>query len=381
VQGRRAVVRCKPRALGAFARRLLVAAGVPAAHARLVAHSLVTANLRGVDSHGIQLIGSYLRQLQAGGMDPQHAGSVVAESGGCLVYDGHNGLGQVIADRCTDHALRLAHDHGLALVTARNANHFGAAGYWADKIVRAGSIGLVLCNACPIVPPWQGKSARFGTNPFCAAVPTSGPLPWMLDMATTTVALGKLSDAAFRGQRSIPESWGFLTAEGFPTTDTREAQAGQPTPFGTYKGSGLAMLVEMLTAGLSGGPMATEITPFGKGAAPLQISHSYLVIDPARFLGGGEYARRMERLTQMIKSSEPAAGYDEVLVAGEPECRQARERKREGIPIPFALWRQLGELAAALKVAGPAGPRLPGRPRARKTKASLAPTGRPQGRP
>ena len=356
VQARRGQVLLEAETLADFGRRLLRAVGVPEAHARLVADSLVAANLRGVDSHGMQMIGSYLKQLQAGGVVPAAEGAVVAESGACLTYDGQNGLGQVVADRCTEHALRLARTSGLALVVARNANHFGAAAYWAEKIVRGGGVGFVMCNACPIVPPWQGKTARFGTSPFCAALPSSGPLHWMLDMATTTVALGKLGDAAYRGEATIPDWWGFLTADGQPTTDTQAAQSGQPTPFGRYKGSGLAMLVEILTAGLSGGPMASEMPAFGKGADPLRISHSYLVIDPGRFFGPGEFAGRMERLAQMVKSSEAAPGYDEVLIAGEPEWRKARERERDGIPIPASLWEQLSATATALNVSVP-GPR------------------------
>lgn len=352
-RSRRGVVRLTPATLGGFARRLLVSAGVPKASAQLVADSLVDANLRGVDSHGIQLIGSYLTQLRAGGMDPASSGAVFSESGACLVFDGQNGLGQVTAERCTEHALRLARLHGLALVIARNANHFGAAGYWADKIVRGGSIGLVMSNACPIVPPWQGKSARFGTNPFSAAVPATGPLSWMLDMATTTVSLGKLADAAYRGESTIPAEWGFLTKAGKPASDIRSAQSGQPTPFGRYKGSGIAMLVEIMTAGLSGGPMSTEGTPFGNGAEPLLISHAYLAIDPARFLGAGTFGRRMERLNQIVKSSEPAPGYEEVLIAGEPEILKKRERKKAGIPIPVSLWNQLGIWATELGVSAP----------------------------
>jgi len=356
----RGSVRLPASVLGDFGRALLQAVHVPEPHARLVADSLVAANLRGVDSHGLQMITSYLNQLTAGGVSPTAVGRVVSESGACLTYDGENGLGQVIADRCTDHALRLAHGSGLAFVVARNANHFGAAAYWAEKIVRQGCVGFVMCNACPAVPPWQGQSPRFGTNPFCAAVPASGPFSWMLDMATTTVALGKLGDAAFRGETAIPGTWGFLGPDGQPTESTSAALAGRPTPFGRYKGSGLAMMVEILTAGLSGGPMATEVPAFGQGDHALRISHSFLVIDPRRFLGAGEFPERMERLATMVKSAEPAPGYEEVLIAGEPEWRIARERAQNGIPIPIALWQQLTAVAEALKVTIPSAVSGPG---------------------
>jgi LDH2 family malate/lactate/ureidoglycolate dehydrogenase len=302
----------------------------------------------------MQMITTYLTQLKAGGVSAAAEGRVLSESGACLLYDGQNGLGQVIADRCTQQVLRLARANGIAVAVARNANHFGAAAYWAEKIVQQGCVGLVMCNACPAVPPWQGQSPCFGTNPLCAAVPSSAPRNWTLDMATTAVALGKLGDAAFRGETSIPEWWGFLGADGSAATSVAAAQAGRPSPFGRYKGSGLAMMVEILTAGLSGGPMATEIQSFGAGDRPLEISHTFLAIDPERFLGAGAFPERMERLDGLVKSSEPAAGYDEVLIAGEPEWRAAEDRAKRGIPIPVALWEQIAARAKELQVPMPA---------------------------
>ncbi len=342
--------------LAGFGRRLLEAVHVPERNARLVADSLVAANLRGVDSHGMQMIGSYLSQLRAGGVSASAEGRVVHESGACVTYDGENGLGQVVADRCTALALQRARETGLALVAARNANHFGAAAYWAEKIVREGCIGFVMCNACPVVAPWQGLSPVFGTNPFCAAVPATGAPGWMLDMATTTVALGKLGDAAYRGETEIPAWWGFAGPDGSPTTSTSAALSGRPSPFGRYKGSGLAMMVEILTAGLSGGPMATDVPAFGQGDHALQISHSFLVIDPRRFMGAGEFPARMDRLSTMVKSAEPAPGYREVLIAGEPEWRIAQARRRDGIPVPLALWEQLNAVATTLGVTPPPAP-------------------------
>lgn len=349
------VLRFRERTLGDFTWKLLAALGAPEAHARVVADSLVAANLRGVDSHGVQMMTLYVAQIQAGGMDPSAAGVVAAESGACLTYDGQNGMGQVAADRCSDHAIRLAGSGGLSLVVARNSNHFGAAGYWAEKIARSGYIGIAVCNSSPAVPPWQGKSARLGTNPIAMAVPGSDPHRWQLDMATATVAVGKLANAAHYGLKSIPAYWGFVDADGKPTTDTAAAQKGLPTPIGGYKGTGLAMMVEVLCVVLGGGPIANEVPTFrGRTSKdPLEISHSFLAIDPKRFLPLAEFETRMARLKDLMKSSETAPGYDEVLVAGEPEWRTAEERRRDGIPIPQKLWEQLSACAAPLKVVPP----------------------------
>src|SRR5665213_358351 len=178
-----------------WSERVLEAAGVAAAHAALIAESLVASSLRGVDSHGIHLLAAYLEQVAAGDVNVPATGEVVTESGACMVYNGRNGLGQVIADICSRHAIRLAREFGLGLVTARESNHFGAAAFWAMKMAAAGQIGLVFCNASPIVAPWQGREGRFGTNPICMAVPAGKREQWMLDMATTTVAANKIFKA------------------------------------------------------------------------------------------------------------------------------------------------------------------------------------------
>ena len=143
--------------LRSFTESILLAAGVPAHKAAIVAASLVAANLRGVDSHGIQLLTFYVDQLLAGEMDAHAEGRVVSESGSCLLFDGQNGIGQWIAETCCGHAIRIAGQHGVALVTARESNHFGACAWWAAKMREAGQIGIVMCNASPIVPPWQAK--------------------------------------------------------------------------------------------------------------------------------------------------------------------------------------------------------------------------------
>jgi LDH2 family malate/lactate/ureidoglycolate dehydrogenase len=238
------------------------------------------------------------------------------------------------------------------MVVARNSNHFGAAAYWARKLVRAGLIGIVMCNASPAVPPWQGKEPRVGTNPICIAVPGDGPNPWLLDMATTTVAMGKVYDASFRGETSIPPGWA-MDKDGNPTTDTQTAIEGFMLPLGGYKGSGLALAVEILSAALSGGPMSTDVGSLRRGFMPLRISQMFLAIDPARFTGLVQFQQRTARLARMVKSSTTAAGYDEVLVAGEPEWRSEQKRLCEGIPIPGPVWESLAAIAQRLGVATP----------------------------
>jgi len=334
--------------LRSFSESILLAAGVAAHKAAIVAASLVAANLRGVDSHGIQLLTFYVDQLLAGEMDPHAEGRVVSESGSCLLFDGQNGIGQWIAETCCGHAIRIAGQTGIALVTARESNHFGACAWWAEKMREAGQIGIVMCNASPIVPPWQGREGRFGTNPICMAVPG----PWLLDMATTTVAAGKVFKAFINHQPEIPAGWAF-NAEGVPTTNTAEAYHGMLMPLGGYKGSGLGFLVEILCAVLSGGAMSNEVGGIRFRGKLVRTSQMFLAIDIARYMPLEEFTERMERLVALVKSAPPAPGYDEVLVAGDPEWRTEAERLRGGIPISEGNWETLVKTAARVKVSPP----------------------------
>lgn len=331
---------------------ILLAEGLAAPKARLMAESLVAASLRGVDSHGVHLIPYYIRQFRAGNIDLAAEGHVVSESGACLVYDGEHGLGQHVSAVCSDHAVRLAREHGLGMVVARNSNHFGAAAFWGQRIARHGMIGIVMCNASPSVPPWQGREGRIGTNPICVAVPSTGRGGWLLDMATTTVAMNKIVQAAANNEPAIPPGWA-MDRDGVPTTDTAAARRGWLMPLGGYKGSGLGMMVEILCAVLSGGAMSTAVGGLHILERLMNTSQMFLAIDVARFLPLEEFQARMEHLITLVKSAPPARGYDEVLVAGDPEWRAEAERLRNGVPVDRSTWQRLRELAAEAGLAVP----------------------------
>lgn len=328
-----------------FIESVLVAAGVPCEKAPLVADPLVASSLRGVDSHGVQLLPHYVGQIERGDVNPHAEGHVVSENGACLVYDAEHGLGQVTAPICCRHAIRLAARCGLSMVVAREANHFGAAAYWGQTISREGLIGIVMCDASMQVPPWQGREARLGTNPICVSVPHPEGRGWLLDMATTTAAYGKLEQALLRGEKTIPYGWA-VDREGVPTTDLEEALKGLLMPLGGYKGTGLAMMVEILTGVLAGGPVyGTQVTGVRHRGRPMRCNHAFIAIDVARFLPLDQFYQRMEAWIRDVKSAAPAKGYDEVLVAGEPERRFEEQRRREGIPIMAGHWEPLVRLA------------------------------------
>jgi LDH2 family malate/lactate/ureidoglycolate dehydrogenase len=234
------------------------------------------------------------------------------------------------------------------MVVARESNHFGAAAFWAQHMSSAGLIGMVMCNASPLVAPWQGREPRFGTNPICVSVPGPGNT-WLLDMATTTVALGKILNAQFQGRTTIPSGWA-MDSQGVPTEDVQTALTGLLMPLGGYKGSGLAMMAEILCAVLSGGAMCTELGGIRIPGQPMRVSQFFLAIDVARFLPLDQFHQRMQSLVAMVKSSAPATGYDEVLVAGDPEWRSEDLRRRDGIPLSPGVWQSLTDAANRLGV-------------------------------
>jgi LDH2 family malate/lactate/ureidoglycolate dehydrogenase len=351
-----------------FVEAILKAGGAPPHKASIAAASLVGSNLRGVDSHGVLLVPRYIDKLRSGEIDPGADGRVLSESGACMLFDGENGIGQWISEQCCGHAIRLAQSNGLGMVVARNSNHFGAAAWWAQKIRDSGAgpcpalsasgamtdgtsgaagsmIGIVFCNASPLVPPWQGKQGRIGTNPICMAVPG----PWLLDMATTTVAANRIFKAVINGQEEIPAGWA-LDSDGVPTTSASAAAKGLLMPLGGYKGSGLGMMVEILCAVLAGSAMANEVGGIRVAGRPSRTSQTFLAIDIARFMPVAEFTARMEKLVGIMKSTPAAQGYSEVLVAGDPEWRTEAERLRHGIPVDEGNWKELCETAAQLGV-------------------------------
>jgi LDH2 family malate/lactate/ureidoglycolate dehydrogenase len=213
-------------------------------------------------------------------------------------------------------------------------------------------IGVVMCNASPIVPPWQGREGRVGTNPICVSVPGDAGRPWLLDMATTTVAAGKIYKAFFGGEPAVPSGWALDTA-GVPTTDTHTAYHGLLMPLGGYKGSGLAMLVELLCGVLGGGAMSTEVGGVKTVGRPARNSQTFMGIDVRRFMPLDQFQQRMRWLVAQMKSAKPAQGYDEVLVAGDPEWRAEEIRRRDGIPLAEGVWEKLKEAARRLDVVLP----------------------------
>lgn len=319
-------------AADAFARSLLAAHGVPDGDAAIVADCLVSADLRGVDTHGLCRLPIYLDRLRKGlinakpNLRPERVTPVAA------ALDGQNGFGFVVGMRAMQEAVAMACEFGIGVVSAKRSTHFGMAASYAFPAVEAGLMAMVFSNASPAMPPWGGRSMLLGTNPFCMAAPAGNNRPIILDMSPAVAARGKIRKAERRGE-SIPLGYA-LDAQGRPTTDPKAALAGGVVlPIGEHKGSGLSMFMDIFGGVISGANFGSDVGDQYKAFDRSQdVGHFFLAMRPNLFVSERDYRARMDELIARLRAVPTAEGYDEILVPGEPEDRIEAERRKTGIP-------------------------------------------------
>jgi len=315
----------------AFVHALLLAHGLPAADAATVAACLVSADLRGVDTHGICRLPGYLGRLRRGlinarpNLAPKRVTPVAA------VLDGQDAFGFVVGMVAIQEAMAIAREFGVGIVSVRRSTHFGMAASYVKPALEAGFIALVFSNASPAMPPWGGKDGLLGTNPFAAGAPGGKLPPFLLDMSPAVAARGKIRRAERRGE-SIPLGYA-LDAQGRPTTDPKAALGGVVLPIGGYKGSGLSMLMDILGGVISGagfaGGVADQYKVYDR---PQDVGHFFLAMRPDLFVSADDYRARMDTLVARVRDCPRAEGFDEILIPGEPEARLEAEHRRTGIP-------------------------------------------------
>jgi LDH2 family malate/lactate/ureidoglycolate dehydrogenase len=342
------IVYASAEAVHDLAQALLLAHGVPAGDAHLVAGCLVRADLRGVDTHGVVRLPGYLDRVRRGLINPRPAIEVKRVTPVAAAVDGQNGFGFVVATRAMAEAMGMAGALGLGIAAARRSTHFGMAASYVLQAVEAGFIGLVFTNASRAMPPWGGREALLGTSPLAAGAPGGRLAPFVLDMSPAVAARGKIRRAARRGE-SIPDGYA-LDAEGRPTTDPAAALRGVVLPIGGPKGSGLAMLMDILGGVLSGAAYAGDVGDQYKSFdRPQDVGHFFLAMKPDLFVPADAYRARMDTLVQRVRACPRAEGFDEILLPGEPEARQEAARRRGGIPYTA------GEIASLQEEAARAG--------------------------
>ncbi|WP_435017158.1 Ldh family oxidoreductase [Tundrisphaera sp. TA3] len=335
--------------------RLFEAAGVPGGEATIVADHLVGANLRGHDSHGVMRIAQYIDFLNKGTYKPGVELRIKSEAPGVVVADGQMGLGPVQAHRLLALVIPKARELGVASGVMTSVGHIGRLGEYAEKAAEQGLILIASVNnngAGQRVAPPGGLAGRLGTNPLCAAVPTEGN-PVVLDFGTSAVAEGKVRGYYFNDRKPVPEGW-LLDTHGQPTTDPSvlyEAPMGSIRPMGgdqAYKGFGLALVLDMLTGGLSGGRSSYP----GAGAANSN-NVVFIVLDPARFAGSEALVREASGVARYVRETPRAEGVSAVLLPGDPERNMLEYRTIQGIPLETGHWARLAEVATNLGVALP----------------------------
>ncbi|MCL4508008.1 MAG: Ldh family oxidoreductase [Chloroflexi bacterium] len=337
-----------------FAYELFIRCGVTENDAKLTANSLIVANLRGVDTHGVtRVLVPYVRRLQAGVTSPHTNIRTVRETMSTALIDGGNSIGQVVAAQAMKIAIEKARQTGCAWVGAQHSNHFGTAAYYAMMALEHDYIGVVMTNGIASVAPSGGLAPMLSTNPLAFAVPAGNQPPVVVDMATTVVARGRIMLYAKQGL-PIPEGWA-LDERGRPTTDAHAALRGTLLPMGGYKGYGLSLIVDILAGVMTGslfgthfhGPLAEDFTN------PMDVGHVFAVLNPGCFVPLDEFKRRMDQALRELRDCPPAEGSHGVLIPGDIERTETERRARAGIPLPAPLIQEFEDLAVELGVPFP----------------------------
>jgi LDH2 family malate/lactate/ureidoglycolate dehydrogenase len=338
----------------AFGRRLLVAHGLSEADAAIMAGCMVCADLRGVDTHGLQFLPQYLDRVRRGLVNPKPNLVVKQITPMIGSLDGENGYGFVVATKAMAAAIDMAKEYGIGIVSARRSTHFGMAACYTLQALDAGMISFVFTNASRAMPAWGGREGLLGTSPFAAAAPSGMELPFDLDMSPAVAARGKIRRAARRGQK-IPLGYA-LDAKGQATTDPNAAlDGGVVLPIGGAKGSGIAMLMDIMGGVISGAAFGGDVrNQFLDYDEPQNVGHFFMAMKPDLFVPKNEYLKRMDRLVQRVHAQPAAEDFDEVIMPGETERRLEASRRRTGLPY------HAKEVAALQKEAAKVGlPALP----------------------
>jgi len=334
-------------ALRDYCARILEGLGVPPDQAGVVAESLIEADLRGVESHGVHLMVLYADRLRGGHLLPHTEVTVLRDEGASALLDGGQGLGQISGRAAVDLAVAKARAFGVGSVAVRNSSHLGALGWYTMRGAEAGCVTLAAQNGPPFVPPFGSIDGVFSTNPMSYAVPAGAEPMLVLDMATTAVAGNRVLLAQKRGDATIPEGWAN-DAQGRPTTDPAQASVKHLQWFGGYKGYGIALLIEVLAGVLTGASFGLVDREPGalRGFDRVTRGYLFVALDPSHYGPMDAFRADVDRLVADIHASTPAEGVERVLVPGELEHHRRIDRLEHGIPLAPALVEELSRLGA-----------------------------------
>lgn len=334
----------RPDDLKSYAAALLQAGGYAPAHAERTADILVWANARGTNSHGVLRIPRYIEMVQQGTIDPTAEPEVVSQDGAMAVVEAARAPGPSAMVKAIDTAIDIASRFNIGWCSARNITHAGAVGYFALRAAERGYIAIVMTASGPLMAYHGAKVSGLSTNPISIATPSKAQ-PLLLDMSTSTVALGKIMHAKDAGT-DIPAGWA-IDAEGAPATDP--AKVSTLTPLGGPKGSGLSLMIEVLSSVLIGNPVISTVLGGGKGA----MNGAALAIKVEAFGAPDVFAKHIADLSHQIKGLPKAPDTDEILLPGERGFRLAQTRMHNGIPVADGTIKRLADLGERLGIPQP----------------------------
>ena len=340
--------------LSAFGREVFRLAGLSQADAATATDALLAADSWGIHTHGLKNLGGYVKRLNTGGINPLGQARVTAEGPAWARVDGDASLGMIGSTFAMQQAIRKAEASGIGFAGLCNSCHFGAAGCYATLAADKGMIGIAMCNDTPTVTVPGALGAVLGSNPIAYAVP-AGEQSVLLDIATSTVAGGKVFSAAALGE-SIPEGW-LVDELGLPTTDPSAFPAKATlTPMAAHKGYGLALLIEILSGVLTGAALAGGILSYAYDDPSKPTNHgaAFVAIQIEAMMERAEFEKRMQSLIDEIKNAPKAAGIQHILIPGEHEQKYKAKALKEGVNLPDDVWAKLIDVSASSGIALPA---------------------------
>jgi LDH2 family malate/lactate/ureidoglycolate dehydrogenase len=325
----------------AFATKVLEGNGMAPEDAATVADCLVAADLRGVDTHGINRLPSYMNRARTGLTDPRAQPVVTEITPVVAQVDGKNAFGAVPSKMGMAKAIEMASIFGIGMVSIKHSNHFGMSAWLCQQAIDANMLSLVFTNSSPALPAWGGRSKLLGVSPIACGAP--GEHPFILDMAPSVAARGKIYKAKRRGEK-IPLDWA-LDAQGRFTDDPDAALEGVMLPMGGPKGSALAVMMDVFSGVLSGSAFAGHVTGPYDFSQPADVGHFLVAIKPDLFVSAADFRGRLEYLYQRVVGSEKMAGVGRVFFPGEIEQLNQEEREKNGISFVEAEIEALNEEA------------------------------------
>lgn len=332
--------------------RAFVSLGVPDDDAQTVADLMVEADLLGYDTHGSFRLRQYVNRLRDGGNNPAARISVTVDNPSTAIVDGDNGLGHLAMRAATNLAIEKASSQGIGWVGVRNGNHAGPASLYVNMIAEQDMIGIVgAVGSANHVAPYGGMDLLLGTNPLAIAVPAGNSPPFVLDMATTNAAAGKIKVLAQRGE-PMPEGW-MVDREGNPLTDPNRQGDGLLLPIGGPKGYGLAMAIGLIAGTLNGAAFGEDVVNFTKDTKTATNTGQFVTaISVASFGDVDKFKANVDAIFESMRSSTPLPGHDSIRIPGQDRPATMADRKKAGNPLHPNLVKALNEIAGELKIPG-----------------------------